>query len=147
MPIIGSHEEHWSKLQLAERVTAHWASLLCKVDFRDLESEVQCVDNSGTPAMPLPPPPPPWKGLAKPNLKAILLLKLLTFISWFSSCAVRELPLRAGNKATNAETQSLKNSRIRGLDKSSLSSPRFPATIIAVQNERWPVQTACKHYL
>lgn len=87
---------------------AHESSLLlrsCAKWISKTESEVQFVDSYGTSAIPLPPPPPTWKGVATPNLKAIFLLKLLTLITCFYSCAIRGLPLRSGHKATNAETQ------------------------------------------
>lgn len=68
----------------------------------------------GYAAVPLQPPPapPPRKGLAKPNLKATLLLKCPVCIAPFGSYAIWEPPLRAGHKAANHSNWILENPRV-----------------------------------
>ena len=107
-------EEHCSKPQPAWHTEAHVCFVLVQSDFLNgVWSPVHRYDrvtsiSSLTPTS-------YWKGLAKPNLKAIFLLKWSILISSFHSSALRESPLQAGNKATNAKTQFYKNIQIWGV--------------------------------
>lgn len=78
-----TYEEHWGKPQLAQCTDAQHCFALVQSRFQRLSVKFSLLITTGCLQFPLPPPLPTWKGLANPNLTAILLLKLSMLIILF----------------------------------------------------------------